>query len=70
MTTIKLNLYERYARELQRELNRSSGEVTVKGEIKFNFTSVEGRNVVKMQVTFDETNHQSINRRQNQSEIL
>lgn len=50
MATITMNLYERYARQLIRELGVSQGTLTVPAKTKFTFTSVEGHPKVTVQM--------------------
>lgn len=55
MTTITLNLYDKYARQLQRELGRSQGQMIVPAKAKFTFDSVEGHSKVTLQLIVEET---------------
>jgi len=50
MATITMNLYERYARQLIRELGVNQGTLTVPAKTKFTFTSVEGHPKVTVQM--------------------
>ncbi len=57
MATITMNLYERYARQLIRELGVNQGTLTVPATTKFTFTSVEGHPKVTVQMETLEATH-------------
>lgn len=55
MVSITLNLYGKYAYQLQRELGKNQGELTVPVNAKFVFDSVEGRSKVVVQLQTQKT---------------
>ncbi len=57
MVSITLNLYGKYAYQLQRELGKNQGELTVPVNAKFIFDSVEGRSKVVVQLQTQEAAH-------------
>lgn len=57
MVAITLNLYGKFGYQLQRELGRNQGELTVPVNAKFVFDSVEGRSKVTLQLVTQEVTH-------------